>query len=93
MVWFSSVSKVCFFIGSRILINTLSCDRVIDGAFFPHPDFQVPEEEVCPHAREDVLAIPSSVLVSSKHCSMAQRMPLSQIKSFNLVLGDALLKK
>ena len=50
---FSSIKvfKVCFFIGNNNLSRILSCDRVIDGAFFSHPDFQVPEEKMCQHAR------------------------------------------
>ena len=30
----------------------------MDGAFFPHPDFQVPEEEMSQHAGFDVV-VPS----------------------------------
>ena len=32
------VSTLCFFIGSSSLNKTVSCDSVIDGAFFSHPD-------------------------------------------------------
>jgi hypothetical protein len=46
---------VCFFIGKMAFSKILSCDSVIDGAFFSHPDFQVPEEKVCQHAREHVV--------------------------------------
>jgi hypothetical protein len=35
----------------KILRRILSCDSVIDGAFFSHPDFQVPEEKMGQHAR------------------------------------------
>ena len=55
MTWSIKVSKFCFFIGNRILSRSLSCDSVMDGAFFPQPDFQVPEEKVCQHAREYVV--------------------------------------
>jgi hypothetical protein len=37
---------VCRFIGKITLSKTLSCDRVMDGAFFSYPDFQVPEEKM-----------------------------------------------
>ena len=40
------------------LSKTLSCDRVMDGAFFPQPDFQVPEKEMGQHAGYDVV-VPS----------------------------------
>ena len=33
------------FIGKSTLSETLSCDSVIDGAFFPQPDLQVPEKK------------------------------------------------
>ena len=46
----SKVEKVCRFMGRTTLIKTLSCDSVIDGAFFPQPDFQVPKKKVCQHA-------------------------------------------
>lgn len=49
------MSKVCFFIGNSSLSKTLSCDSVIDGAFFPQPDLQVPEKKMCHYAREDVM--------------------------------------
>jgi hypothetical protein len=42
---------VCRFIGRITLSKTLSCDRVMDGAFFSHPDFQVPEKKMGQHAR------------------------------------------
>ena len=38
------------------LSMTLSCDRVMDGAFSPQPDFQVPEKEMGQHAGYNVLA-------------------------------------
>ena len=41
--------------GNTTFNNTLSCDSVIDGAFFPQPDFQVPEEKMSKHARENVV--------------------------------------
>ena len=44
-----------FFMGNRTLSSNLSCDSVIDGAFFSHPDFQVPEEKVCHHTCEYVV--------------------------------------
>jgi hypothetical protein len=37
--------------------------------------------------------MPKSVLVSSKHCSIAQRKPLSQTSVLSLVLAEALLIK
>ena len=37
--------------------------------------------------------MPNSVLVSSKHCSIAHLSPLSQTSVFNRVLVDALLMK
>ena len=42
----------------HILSVMNSCDSVIDGAFFPHPDFQVPEEKMGHHARE-YMVVPS----------------------------------
>ena len=51
-----SVSSVCRFIGKMTLSKTLSCDRVMDGAFFPQPDFQAPEKEMGQHAGYDVVA-------------------------------------
>ncbi len=36
-----SVSNVCCFIGKMTLSKTLSCDSVVDGAFFPQPDFHL----------------------------------------------------
>jgi len=36
-------------------IRALSCESVIDGAFFFHPDFQVPEEKMGQHAREHMV--------------------------------------
>lgn len=50
-IWSNKESRVWRFIGSSSLIKTLSCDSVMDGAFFSQPDFQVPEEEMCHHAR------------------------------------------
>ena len=38
--------------------KTLSCGNVIDGAFFPQPDFQVPEEKMCQYARENMMMPP-----------------------------------
>ena len=63
---------MCFFIGNSSLSRTLSCDSVIDGAFFPHPDFQVPEEEMCQHGGYDVVVpswkFPHLVVVHSQFC-------------------------
>ena len=39
-------------------IRVLSCDSVIDGAFFSQPDLQVPEEKMGQHARENVVVPP-----------------------------------
>ena len=47
-----TVCVLSFLIGKTTFMSTLSCDRVIDGAFFPQPDFQVPEEEVGKHTSE-----------------------------------------
>ncbi len=44
--------------GNSTLSRTLSCDSVRDGAFFPHLDFQVPEEEVGQHACENMVMPP-----------------------------------
>jgi hypothetical protein len=67
-----SISSGFGFIGKITLSNTLSCDRVMEGAFFPHPDFQVPEEEMCQHAGDDVVVPPwkltNLVVVHSQFC-------------------------
>ena len=55
------VDNVCLRNGNTRFIGTLSCDSVMDGAFFPQPDFQVPEKEVGQHARGDVM-MPASKL-------------------------------
>jgi hypothetical protein len=36
------------------LSDTLNCDRVMDGAFSPQPDFQVPEGEMGQYTCYDV---------------------------------------
>ena len=41
-------------------MRVLSCDTVIDGAFFSQPDFQVPKEEVSQHTGQNMV-IPSGV--------------------------------
>ena len=46
--------------GNTTSIRVLSCDTVIDGAFFPQPDFQVPEEEMSQHTGQNMV-IPSRV--------------------------------
>jgi len=46
------------FIGRITSSRALSCDSVIDGAFFSHPDFQVPEEEMRQHTCEYVVMPP-----------------------------------
>jgi hypothetical protein len=43
------------FIGRITSIRVLSCESVIDGAFFSRPDFQVPEEEMSQYAREHMV--------------------------------------
>lgn len=40
-------------------MSTLSCDIVMDGAFFPQSDFQVPQEKVGHDAGQHVL-VPSA---------------------------------
>jgi len=46
--------------GKTTSMRNLSCDTVIDGAFFPQPDLQVPQEEVGQHAGQDMV-IPTRV--------------------------------
>ncbi len=47
--------------GNSALNKVLSSDSVMDGAFFPQPDFQVPEEKMSQHARYYVM-MPAGVL-------------------------------
>ena len=100
---FAQVVKVRRFIGKVTSIRVLSCDSVIDGAFFSHPDFQVPKEEWaimhvsiwwCHPGNFAPRSDPYQFrFVSSKHCSIAHRKPLSQKSVFSLLLDEALLIK
>ena len=48
------------FKGKITSISVLSCDSVMDGAFFPQPDFQVPKEKVSKHTGQNMV-IPTSI--------------------------------
>ena len=41
-------------------MRVLSCDTVIDGAFFPQPDFQVPKKEMSQYTGQNMV-IPSRI--------------------------------
>jgi hypothetical protein len=48
------------FKGKITSISVLSCDSVIDGAFFSQPDFQVPQEKMSEHTGQNMV-IPTSI--------------------------------
>ena len=55
-----------------IISKNLSCDIVIDGAFFPQPDFQVPKEEMSQHTGQNMVIpsgiFPNLVMIHSELC-------------------------
>jgi hypothetical protein len=48
-------SRSYFRNGNTSRNRILSCDSVTDGAFFPQPNLQVPEEEVGEHTCDHVV--------------------------------------
>jgi hypothetical protein len=61
-----------FLKGSTTSMRVLSCDTVIDGAFFSQPDFQVPKEEVSQHRGQNMVipsrVFPYLVMIHSQFC-------------------------
>ena len=52
---FNQRFKGVFFHWHSSFSNTLSCDSVIDGAFFSQSDLQMPEKEMSHYTSEDVM--------------------------------------
>ena len=58
MIVLNVQSSVCFSIGSRHCISILTCDSVMEGAFFPQPDNQVPKKEMGHNTGEHMVVPP-----------------------------------
>ncbi len=54
---------MCFFIGKSSLSKILSCDSIMDGAFFPQPDFQMPEEKVRHYTCQYVVVLADALVI------------------------------
>src|SRR5215813_6826606 len=89
--------------GNTTANNLRTCETVSAGAFFFQPELEMPEKEVGQHTREHmmmpariltdfIVVHPNSVFVSSKHCSIAHRTPLSHTNRRNGALIGALLR-